>query len=319
MRGKKVITFILLMAVLFLFHSCGIPRMFQWDVNDEYQRNNNVTRFNLSYLKHVSGSTESVAVTPKNNFPRLNFYYAIGATTGLTGGSTSSGSSSPSGGGVIASKLASSFNSRFTSLVPSSRLPNNNEPIVSSTVTIASAPSDNNTTSVGLYEFIDIETDQRPIFFNGIEHFLPPEQDLAPGTGEGEEGSPAIDLAAYDWLPLNGYDKAVTYSAEAIPYDDGYAIQVTLYPDGPEDVQEVYTLVRNNGETFKPVMSEYIYDENISSSSDREFKDPDDLAADFVAPAIYIFVATSFSFDGYTTVVTIPLDIVGNPIELSSL
>ena len=304
MRKKILITFIFFSVALFFLQSCGIPKMFKWENNNEYYANNNSIKFNMSYM--ASGETQHLHA--KDNFPQMFFFYAIGPTTGLTSSTTQD-------------RMISAFNTFSRSYPSITTNVNDHEPIVSSTVSLTGLPSDDNSTRIGLYEFIDAsDTNSRPDFPKGIKSFLPPRLDeYVDENGNLSDSDESIINADYSWLYLDNFDKAITYTASMIPYDDGYAVQLIIYPDGPEENQLTYFLLRNNGETFKTAMSEYINDGSSSSTNTREYKEENDNAISFMSPAIYIFVSCTFAFEGYTTISTIPLHLVGNPIELSSI
>ncbi len=284
---------ILIIAALLFVSSCGIPRMFSWDNNEEYQINSSRIRFNLSYIRYDSaaGQNEEVQLTPKDGAPKLNFYYAIGSTTGLES--------------KIETSLSSAYSSRYSNAYPPSRQINDQTPIASATATISASKE---TTSVGLYEFKN-EDGIRPGYLFDINDYYPFSADAETGNITENENLAAI---------LENYDKCVTYSLTTVEHNGGYAIELTLFPELPESDPHRYTftLVRNNGLPFRTSIDSYIGKDDGEMG---EFTAEDDNARDFITPAIYVFVSCTFIFDGYTTVRTIPLTMVGNAIELSTL
>ena len=243
--------------------------MFEWDKVDEYEINNRQIQFNLeySYYDRQIGDTITVPLSPISGTPVLHFYYAI-----------------TSSGGIKGYNIDSSFNSSYSSsYVPSRPVsgPSKNTPIATDSVTVT---TNNETTTVGLYEFTDVDNNfSRPVFLNDIDMYL----DRDEGAG-------------------SGYDKFVTYSFSAQPQPDGgYGYYFNLILNEGTLKERQFTLARFNGEPFLYGIFNYLGTND--SGEVREFSDDEDPASDFMMPIVDIYVSATFLYQGYTTVRTIPL------------
>lgn len=271
---KRIISITsLVIAVLLLFTACGIPKMFRWENNVNYSISGRI----LQYLADDK--------VPVNGFPRMKFYYAIGPTSGVT----------------VDSRLASSLSSSYSNNVLPDRARTNHEPLVSTTISI-----DGESSRIGLYEFTVINGD-RPVFPSVNSY-----------TSEDSDAEAILKLPRFmyaDWLNISSqFNRAIRYTVTTIRYGDGYAVELTLNSDAPDEKdRETYILLRDDGETFKANIGEYI----STSSYDREFEESDSPET-FNAPAIIVFVTCSFAFNSYTSRYTIPLTVVGS-IELTAL
>ena len=264
---------LIFIAVLFLLSlsSCGMPRMFVWDRNEEYRISSSQLEFNLSYTYYDRdlGSDRTVQLTPITGTPVLHFYYAVSSATGLSGGN-----------------IASAFNSSYSSsYVPSRDVTGSgwDRPIATSTATL----SNDETTTIRLYEFVNASTGARPVFPNNIDMYLDADESIG-----------------------SSYLKHATYSAEMVSTGssgENY-IHLTINPDTEKEVE--YSLLRFNGDAFQNGISNYIG--RNDNGDTREFPDEDDPASDFMAPRVYIYVTATYLFEGYTTVSTIELQEVTN-------
>ena len=230
---KSVIRIILIVAVLLLFTTCGIPRMFRWDRNNEYTISSSEIHFDLSY----TSDGETHRLEAKNGFPQLHFFYAIAPQVDISSGNAYE-------------RLASSFNSRYSdSPVNTTSDISRHDPLITVTVYPNGAAGSTTTSSViGLYEFINVDADgaeSRPSFPNRIDDF-------------------PVDTQS-------GYDRYITYLADVIPYGNGYAIQLTLNQNSAEP--RVYTLIRNNGEPFMTNINYYIEEQGNSEIREFEYGD----------------------------------------------
>lgn len=292
---KRIISIIsLVIAVLLLFTTCGIPRMFGWDYNTQYIRNSNSIRFS-SNPKNVTDAEF------EDKFPRLLFFYAVGYTTDVSSynGQIASGTASTSAGGVTANSLAYAFNSDYSDSVPYIRPSGNVEqPVTSAYVLIDTPTTSSNRSTVKMFGFIDARTGERPDFPAGIENFYD---------------------RSNSWLNYKDYDYAVTYSAEPVPYEDGYAILLILYPEAPEEYQTEYLLLRENGLPFSNRIADYIGNNNGQACEYDENDPASSYESGGGTPAIFIFASCSFDFRGYTSLYTSYVNTVGNPILLDSL
>ena len=238
--------------------------MFQWEKNEEYEISSNMIQFNLSYTYHDrdSNSDRTVNLTPITGVPDIHFYYAI-SDRSITG---------------FSNNMLSSFSSRYSSVFVPVRSMNSDEEIASRSVTF----SDNTTSTIKLYEFVDVDTQQRPDFPSNINDCL----DRDEGYG-------------------SSYDKHVTYSISAIPNgNDGYYLQLIINEGTIKEKQ--FTLARFNGAPFRAGITNYFGRED--GGRVREFSDENDAAKSaFVQPAVFVFATATFAFQGYTTVRTIEL------------
>ena len=226
MKKRSILSFLVCSAlVLFVFISCGIPRMFPW--RDTYQYNIDSDSIDFKLRFKTSGSDEYwPKLIPSPNTPILRFYYLIVPEASMQ--STVSG-------------IVSSFSSRYSSSFPKSF--GSGEAAYTSSYETTS--TDDETISVSLYELSIIHDNGRfePVsqYFQGIDWFEPMLQ-------EGEE------------LPSDGYadEYQVTYSfaQESIEGSNEYYITLTL--NG-----ETYRLGRSNGEPFVRDARSY-YDDDDS-------------------------------------------------------
>ena len=265
--GRNIRSFIFI-AVLFIISlsGCGMPRMFSWSKNEEYRISSSQLDFNLSYTYYDRdlGSDRTVQLTPLTGTPVMHFYYCVSSSTGLSGFNMSSA-------------FTSSYSSRYVPV----RDVTSSEPIASDSVTLTSR-ADEVTTSVGLYEFIDVATGRRPDFPSDIDDYL----DSDETTG-------------------SGYLKHLTYKVEPVQAESsgGYYFHLTINPDTEKERE--YLLARFNGAPFRNGISNYLGKED--NGDVREYSDEDDPAGDFILPTVYIYASATFLFEGYTTVSTIEL------------
>ena len=296
---KRIISIIsLTIAVLIFFTACGIPRLFRWDYNTQYTRTNSSIRFDA----HPEGDNEA---TFADNYPRLMFYYAIGFTNSISSSSSlASASAATHGGGITGNSLAYNFNYLYDDRVPGNggTIGYRDNYVASSTVRIDNPSTSNSLSSVRMFGFVDANTGERPRFPNGIENFCA--------------------TSSNPWLSYNDYDYAITFSAEPVPYEDGYAILLTLYPESeaPEEYQIEYLLLRNNRLPFHNRLSDYI---GTDQGAECEYSEDDPASSyesgDSGSPAIFIFASCSYGFTRYNTRQTGYIDLVGNPILLTEL
>ena len=223
--------------------------------------------FNLSYVYYDRdlGSDRTIQLTPLSGTPVMHFYYCVSSAGGLSG-----------------FNMSSAFTSQYSSRYVPVRDINSIDPIVSDSVTLTSG-ADDVTTSVGLYEFIDVATGQRPDFPHSIDDFL--------------ENT--------DSIIGSSYLKHATYSIQSVSAGEAgeYYFQLTLNEN--TEKERVYTLARFNGAPFRNGMANYLGTEDNGDT--REYSDEDDPAGDFINPRVYIYASATFLFEGYTTVSTIEL------------
>ena len=263
---------LIFIAVLFLLSlsGCGMPRMFVWDRNEEYRISSSQLEFNLSYTYYDRdlGSDRTVQLTPLSGTPVMHFYYCITSASGLE-----------------SNDIASAFRSSYSSKYVPSRDINSTEPIASDSVTITT--SNDETTTIRLYEFVNASTGARPVFPNNIDMYLEADESIG-----------------------SSYLKHATYSAEMVSTGssgENY-IHLTINPDTEKEVE--YSLLRFNGDAFQNGISNYIG--RNDNGDTREFPDEDDPASNFMDPRVYIYVTCTYLFEGYTTVSTIELQEVTN-------
>lgn len=270
--GRNIRSLIFIAVLFFLsLSSCGMPRMFRWDRNEEYRISSSQLEFNLSYVYYDRdlGSDRTIQLTPLSGTPVMHFYYCVSSAGGLSG-----------------FNMSSAFTSQYSSRYVPVRDINSIDPIVSDSVTLTSG-ADDVTTSVGLYEFIDVATGQRPDFPHSIDDFL--------------ENTDSIG---------SSYLKHATYSIQPVSAGEAgeYYFQLTLNEN--TEKERVYTLARFNGAPFRNGMANYLGTEDNGDT--REYSDEDDPAGDFINPRVYIYASATFLFEGYTTVSTIELAEVTN-------
>lgn len=262
---------LIFIAVLFLLSlsGCGMPRMFVWDRNEEYRISSSQLEFNLSYTYYDRdlGSDRTVQLTPLSGTPVMHFYYAISSASGLSG-----------------YNMASAFSSAYSSKYVPVRSLTDSEPIASDSVTITT--SNDETTTVRLYEFVDAETGQRPVFPNSIDMYLDADESIG-----------------------SSYLKHATYSAEMVSSGSGENYIHLTINEGTEKQME-YDLLRFNGDSFQNGITNYIG--RNDNGEVREFSDEDDPASNFMDPRVYLYVSCTYLFEGYTTVSTIELTEVTN-------
>ena len=172
---------------------------------------------------------------------------------------------------------------RFRRNVPVRSL-TDSEPIASDSVTITT--SNDETTTIRLYEFVDAETGQRPVFPNSIDMYLDADESIG-----------------------SSYLKHATYSAEMVSSGSGENYIHLTINEGTEKQME-YDLLRFNGDAFQNGITNYIG--RNDNGEVREFSDEDDPASNFMDPRVYLYVSCTYLFEGYTTVSTIELTEVTN-------
>ena len=245
-RNRKSFIFIAVLFFLSLL-GCGMPRMFVWDRNEEYRISSSQLEFNLSYTYYDRdlGSDRTVQLTPLSGTPVMHFYYCITSASGLE-----------------SNDIASAFRSSYSSKYVPSRDINSTEPIASDSVTITT--SNDETTTIRLYEFVNASTGARPVFPNNIDMYLDADESIG-----------------------SSYLKHATYSAEMVSTGssgENY-IHLTINPDTEKEVE--YSLLRFNGDAFQNGISNYIG--RNDSGDTREFDELLNLT-------IYSCIAASFCY-----------------------
>ncbi len=194
MIRKKRIIFILIYSVLFLF-SCGIPRMFPWDQNEEYKFDINHLNFNLYY--HVQndydGSSNRYELEPVDDTPVLRFLYLIIPNTTASSSTLSSLYS-----------MISSFGSSFSSGMP----PSYGSGTRAYTRTYTNDAGES--ISVGLYELSVLtpigdesyRVSPSSSIFKGMDYFIPVDSDSYEANYEFQRYQ--VDGGYFIELTLNG-------------------------------------------------------------------------------------------------------------------
>ncbi len=222
---KGRLSFLIFSALfLCLLTSCGIPRMFPWREDYQYNIDSDSLDFKLRFT--TSGSDQPwPKLTPSPNTPVLRFYYLIVPEASMQSTAT----------GVV-----SSFSSRYSSSFPKSFRRGE----AAYTSSYETTYTDDETVSVSLYELSVIHEDGRfePVssYFQGINWFQPVLQEGEdPGSGLADE-----------------YQVTYSFAQQDIPNTNEYYIILTL--NG-----ETYRLGRSNGMPFVRSLSSY-YDEDYS-------------------------------------------------------
>ncbi len=106
MRKRKLRTF-LIVGVLFFLPACGIPRMFPWSEDSQYELTSNSITFYLDFLYQTDeGVQRWPTLEPSENTPVFRIYYYIDDTQNFNSNVS------------IGSSLRSRFRSRYGSSFP---------------------------------------------------------------------------------------------------------------------------------------------------------------------------------------------------------
>ena len=155
MIRKKRLIFILIYSVFFLF-SCGIPRIFPWEVNEQYEISISELKIRLSFdVSEGTPNHDSITLTPYPDTPVVRFFYVIVPNLSESNSSVNN--------------LISSFGSRYSSGFPTTY--ENGEPAYTTTVTY-----DDESIRVGLFELtVYDENSGRFVptssYFTGMDNF----------------------------------------------------------------------------------------------------------------------------------------------------
>lgn len=226
MRKERIISFLAISALfLCLFTSCGIPQMFPWSDDVNYDITSSSINFRLRFRTTGSGEEKSWTLVPSPDTPILRFYYLIVPEASMQ--STVSG-------------VASSFGSRYSSSFPKS-FGRGEKAYTSSYETYN---TDDETISVSLYELSVIHSNGRfePVssYFQGLDWFEP-----VLAEGEEQTGSYADE-----------YTATFSFRQEDVENSNEYYIILTL--NGQD-----YRLGRSNGMPFIRSLDTY-YDDDYS-------------------------------------------------------
>ena len=156
MRKRKLRTF-LIIGVLFFLPACGIPRMFPWSEDSQYELTSNSITFYLDFLYQTDeGVQRWPTLDPSPNTPVFRLYYYIDDGFNFDSGVN------------IGSSLRSRFRSRYGSSFPP--FFGEGDPVATVTVT-----DNDETIEVSAYEVTVVQPDGTAVpisqLFQGMDYF----------------------------------------------------------------------------------------------------------------------------------------------------